>query len=150
MLGASTALTETIGRNLRLDAVISRQPRDLIDRLLAYRANRALPRRVIVHIGDNGPVYYADWQRLKAALAGVPLVVLVNVRIPRSWESEVNATMRNAVIGWRHATVADWYATSSAPGTVVDGAHTTPEGARRFAALIDRALRAPNLGAVTT
>jgi len=150
MLGASDALGAAIGRNLHLDAVISRQPRDLIDRLAAYRARGSLPQRVIVHIGDNGPVYYADWQRLKAALAGVPLVVLVNVRIPRSWESEVNATMRNAVIGWRHATVADWYRASSGPGVVSDGAHTTAEGARRFAALIARALRSPNLGAVTS
>ena len=65
MLGASSALESALGPQLRVDAVVSRQPEATIARLLAYRAEGSLPRRVIVHIGDNGPVYYADAQRLK-------------------------------------------------------------------------------------
>jgi hypothetical protein len=149
LLGASWALTERLGRELRVDAAVSRQPGDIIDRLLAYRAEHALPRRVIVHIGDNGPVYYADWQRLKAALADVPLVVLVNVRVDRSWQAEVDREMREAVVGWKHATIADWLHASERPGTVVDGTHTSLTGARLFAAVIERALRSPHLGGVT-
>jgi hypothetical protein len=149
MLGASPALSATLGPDLHIDAVVSRQAGETIDRLFAYRAAGTLPRRVIVHVGDNGPVYFADWQRLKAALAGVPLVVLVNVRVDRSWQEEVNREMREAVTGWRRATIADWYDASAAPGTVVDGTHTSLEGAKRFAALIERALHSPNLGGVT-
>ena len=54
-----------LGPELHIDAVVSRQPEQTIARLFAYRAEGSLPRRVIVHIGDNGPVYYADLQRLK-------------------------------------------------------------------------------------
>jgi hypothetical protein len=104
---------------------------------------------VIVHIGDNGPVYYADWQRLKEALAGVPLVVLVNIRVDRSWQGEVDRELRETVAGWRHATIADWYDAGAQEGTLVDGVHTSTQGARRFAAVIKRALDAPNLGGVT-
>jgi peptidoglycan/LPS O-acetylase OafA/YrhL len=149
MLGASAALESALGPQLHIDAVVSRQPEETIARLLAYRAEGSLPRRVIVHIGDNGPVYYADALRLKAALAGVPLVVIVNVRVNTSWQGEVNSELAQLVAGWHEATIADWFDASAGSGTVADGTHTTPLGARLFAALIARAVHAPRLGGVT-
>ncbi|HLW95608.1 MAG TPA: acyltransferase family protein [Solirubrobacteraceae bacterium] len=149
MLGASGALQSALGTQLHIDAVVSRQPEQTIARLFAYRAAGSLPRRVIVHVGDNGPVYYADVLRLRQALAGVPLVVLVNVRVATSWQSEVNSELAYAVKGWHEATIADWYDTSSGPGVVEDGTHTTPHGADLFAALIARAVHHPVLGGVT-
>ena len=149
MLGASTELESALGPELRIDAVVSRQPEATIARLDAYRAEGSLPRRVIVHIGDNGPVYYADAQRLKQALAGVPLVVIVNVRVDTTWQSEVNSELLQTVAGWHQATIADWYDASAGPGMVVDGTHTSPAGARAFAAVISRAIHSPHLGGVT-
>ncbi len=149
MLGASAALESALGPDLHIDAVVSRQPEQTIARLFAYRAAGSLPRRVIVHIGDNGPVYYADLLRLKQALAGVPLVVVVNVRVATSWQGEVNSELAQAVEGWHEATLADWYDASAAGSTLADGTHTTPLGADLFAALIARALRKPHLGGVT-
>jgi hypothetical protein len=149
MLGASTELEAALGRQLHIDAVVSRQPEATIGRLFAYRAEGSLPPRVIVHIGDNGPVYYADVLRLKAALAGVRLVVIVNVRVDTSWQSEVNSELAYAVKGWREATIADWYDASAGPDTLVDGTHTTPQGAQLFAAVIARAIHHPHLGGVT-
>jgi hypothetical protein len=149
MLGASAALQSTLGPELHVDAVVSRQPTQTITRLFAYRAAGSLPPRVIVHIGDNGPVYYADLLRLRAALAGVPLVVIVNVRVSTSWQAEVNSELPQVVAGWHEATIADWYHASAGDGAVGDGTHTTVAGARMFAALIARALNAPHLGGVT-
>jgi peptidoglycan/LPS O-acetylase OafA/YrhL len=149
LLGASQELRATLGPQLRLDAVVSRQPRELIDRLFEYRANGGLPSRVVVHVGDNGPVYWSDWQRLKRALRGVPRVVLVNVRVDREWQNEVNDELRQAILGWRNATIADWYDAASAPGAVVDGTHVSLQGARLLAAVISRALRAPHPGGTT-
>lgn len=111
-------------------------------------ARGAHPKRVVVHVGDNGPVWSADWQRLKRALAGVPLVVFVNVRIARNWQGQVNTRLRRTVSDWRRATIADWYGTST-PSMLVDGVHPGPTGARRFAALIARALRDPNFRGTT-
>ena len=149
MLGASSALDSALGSELRIDAVVSRQPEETIARLFAYREQGSLPRRVIVHVGDNGPVYYADVLRLKQALAGVPLVVIVNVRVDTSWQSEVNSELAYAVKGWHEATIADWYDISTGPGVLADGTHTTPAGAREFAAVIARAIHRPVLGGVT-
>ncbi|MGA2755767.1 MAG: acyltransferase family protein [Solirubrobacteraceae bacterium] len=149
MLGASAALESALGSQLHIDAVVSRQPEQTIARLFAYRAAGSLPRRVIVHIGDNGPVYYADVQRLKQALAGVPLVVIVNVRVNTSWQGEVNSELAQAVQGWHEATIADWYDASAAAGSLADGTHTTPAGAKLFAGVIARAVHDPHLGGVT-
>ena len=149
MLGASTELQSALGPELRVDAVVSRQPEATIARLDAYRAEGSLPRRVIVHVGDNGPVYYADAQRLKQALTGVPLVVIVNVRVDTTWQGEVNSELRQTVAGWHQATIADWYDASAASGMVVDGTHTSLAGARAFAAVISRAIHSPHLGGVT-
>jgi hypothetical protein len=149
MLGASSALESTLGPELHVDAVVSRQPEQTIARLFAYRAAGTLPPRVIVHIGDNGPVYYADLVRLRAALAGVPLVVIVNVRVATTWQGEVNSELPQVVAGWHEATIADWHDASAGGGAVADGTHTTVAGAQLFAALIARALHAPHLGGVT-
>jgi peptidoglycan/LPS O-acetylase OafA/YrhL len=149
MLGASSALQATLGPQLHLDAVVARQPEETIARLFAYRAAGSLPARVIVHIGDNGPVYYADLVRLRAALAGVALVVIVNVRVATSWQGEVNSELPQVVAGWHEATIADWYGASASATAVADGTHTTVSGERLFAALIARALHAPHLGGVT-
>jgi peptidoglycan/LPS O-acetylase OafA/YrhL len=149
MLGASTELRSAVGSSLHVDAVVSRQVDATIGRLLAYRAEGSLPRRVVVHVGDNGPVYWRDWRQLHRALAGVPLVVIVNVRVDRSWQNEVNRELRQYVSGWRQATIADWYDASAHSGTLVDGIHTSSQGARIFAALIRRALRSPRRGGVT-
>ena len=149
MLGASSALDSALGSELHIDAVVSRQPEETIARLFAYRADGSLPRRVIVHIGDNGPVYYADIQRLRQALAGVPLVVLVNVRVDTSWQGEVNSQLAYAVKDWHEATIADWFDASGGPGVLADGTHTTPAGASVFADVIARAIHHPVLGGVT-
>ena len=143
MLGASTELDAALGPELHIDAVVSRQPEATIARLFAYRAEGSLPRRVIVHIGDNGPVYWADIERLRAALAGVPLVVIVSVRVDTSWQSEVNGELLAAVKSWPQATMANWYAVSGGPGLLADGTHTTPQGAQLFASVIAAAIHHP-------
>ena len=105
---------------------------------------------MIVHIGDNGPVYYADAQRLKAALAGVPLVVIVNVRVDTSWQGEVNSELLQTVAGWHQATIADWYdASAGARGWSSTAPTRRPPARALFAALIARALHSPHLGGVT-
>ena len=79
----------------------------------------------------------------------MPLVVIVNVRVDTSWQNEVNSELAYAVKGWREATIADWYDASGGPDTLVDGTHTTPQGAQLFAAVIARAIHHPHLDGVT-
>lgn len=122
MLGCADNLQQLIGHRLRVDAVVGRQADATISRLAQYRAAGALPSEVIVQVGDNGPVWYADMQKLRRALKGVPVVVLVNVRVARSWQGEVDQELGQYVRSWPQAVTADWFDHSS-QSMLSDGVH---------------------------
>jgi peptidoglycan/LPS O-acetylase OafA/YrhL len=126
----------------RVDAAVARSTDDLIGRLETYRGAGALPARVIVQVGENGPLWSADVERLRRALEGVDVVVLVNVRVPRSWESQVNDQLAAAAATWPQAVIADWHRASARADLLYDGAHPDPAGQRAYARVISRALRA--------
>ena len=93
-----------------------------------------------MQIGENGPLFGADLLALRRVLAGVRRVALVNVRMPRTWEGEVNDLLAEAVQGWPQARLADWHAASAARGCSIDGTHPTPRGQKVYARLVERAL----------
>ena len=142
-VGASVMLAaeDALGRHAVVDAAIGRQTRDVIRRLERYRARGRLPDRVIVQLGENGPVWSDDVRALRHALRGVARVVLVNVRVPRSWNAEVNDALERAVAGWPQARLADWYAASRRRDLLYDDAtHPNPRGQRAYARLVERAM----------
>jgi peptidoglycan/LPS O-acetylase OafA/YrhL len=140
MLGCAPVLEQRLGSRLRVDAVVGRQAVDTIARLAEYRAHGDLPPTVIVQLGDNGPVWYANLQRLRAVLAGVPHVVLVNVRVARSWQGEVDKALSEYVSSWPQAVLANWYAHSS-ESLLVDGVHPSVAGRAIYASVVVDALR---------
>lgn len=122
MLGCAPNLEQLIGHRLRVDAVVGRQTDATVARLAQYRAADGLPSTVIVQIGDNGPVWYADMQKLRSVLKGVPVVVLVNVRVARSWQSEVNSELSSYAKTWPQVYIANWFGHSS-QSMLSDGVH---------------------------
>jgi peptidoglycan/LPS O-acetylase OafA/YrhL len=140
MLGCAPVLEQRLGSRLRVDAVVGRQAVDTISRLAEYRAHGDLPPTVIVQIGDNGPVWYSNLQRLREVLSGVPHVVLVNVRVARSWQGEVDKALSEYVSSWPQAVLADWYSHSSV-GMLVDGVHPSVAGRAIYASVVVDALR---------
>jgi peptidoglycan/LPS O-acetylase OafA/YrhL len=140
MLGCAPVLEQRLGSRLRVDAVVGRQAVDTISRLAEYRAHGDLPPTVIVQIGDNGPVWYSNLQRLREVLSGVPHVVLVNVRVARSWQGEVDKALSEYVSSWPQAVLADWYSHSS-ESLLVDGVHPSVAGRAIYASVVVDALR---------
>jgi hypothetical protein len=138
MLAAQPQLERRL--HARVDAAVGRQPSQIIDRLAAYRASGRLPARVVVQLGDNGPVWRSDAVRLRRVLGGVSHVVLVNVREQTSWQAEVNAELAAVAHGWPEARVANWWAASANPALLYDGAHPNDRGAVAYARLVARAL----------
>ena len=140
MLGCAPVLEQRLGSRLRVDAVVGRQAVDTISRLAEYRAHGDLPATVIVQIGDNGPVWYSNLQRLRSVLSGVPHVVLVNVRVARSWQGEVDKALSEYVSSWPQAVLANWYSHSS-ESLLVDGVHPSVAGRAIYARVVVEALR---------
>jgi peptidoglycan/LPS O-acetylase OafA/YrhL len=140
MLGSAPVLEQRLGPRLRVDAVVGRQAVDTIARIAEYRTHGALPPTVIVQIGDNGPVWFENLERLRSVLSGVEHVVLVNVRVDRDWQNEVNRALERFVPGWSEAVIANWYGHSS-ESMLVDGVHPSVAGRRVYAQTIVEALR---------
>ena len=138
MLAAEPELEHRL--HAQVDAAVGRQPAQIIDRLQAYRSARLLPARVVVQLGDNGPLWHADAVRLRRVLDGVPQVVLVNVREATSWQTEVNRQLAHIVGAWPQARLANWWYASANSALLYDGAHPDRAGAAVYAKLVQRAL----------
>jgi peptidoglycan/LPS O-acetylase OafA/YrhL len=140
MLGCEAQLRTALHRRVRIDATVGRQIDDTIKDLDRYRSRQRLPKTVVIQIGNNGPLWYRDLVRLRHALRGVPLVVIVNVRNATSWQREADHALANWVRGWRAAHLADWYGNSN-DAMLSDGTHPWPRGCRIYAHVIADALR---------
>ena len=118
--------------------------RDIIGRLEAYKAAGQLPDRVIVQIGENGPV----WGRHPAAARGARgrrrEVLLVNVARAAQLGGRGQRDPRpETVDNWPRGALVDWHDASAAkPGLLYDDAtHPNPDGQEVYAKLVERALR---------
>jgi peptidoglycan/LPS O-acetylase OafA/YrhL len=141
MLGCSSELEASLRYRVRVDAAVSRQIDDTIAELDRIRHKWGnLPKTVIIQVGNNGPLYYADLVRLKTALRGVPDIVVVNVRNATSWQDESNRAIAQWLQGWHVAHLADWYHHST-DKMLSDGTHPWPYACVTYARLIATTLR---------
>jgi peptidoglycan/LPS O-acetylase OafA/YrhL len=140
MLGCEAQLRTALHHRVRIDATVGRQIDDTIRDLDRYRSQQRLPHTVVIQIGNNGPLWYRDLVRLRHALRGVPLVVVVNVRNSTSWEHEADRALGTWAHGWRAARIADWYGHST-DAMLSDGTHPWPQGCTIYAGVIADALR---------
>jgi hypothetical protein len=143
MAGAADTLRREFGRDAIVDAEEGRQPWDYGAVVQHYRDAGLLPNEVIVQIGNNGPVYSDELVDLRDALADVDHVYLVNVEVPRSWESEVNSELSQfAAEDWPQATVIDWHTEAAGNSDLTyDQIHLTPKGERLYASLIEQSFK---------
>jgi peptidoglycan/LPS O-acetylase OafA/YrhL len=145
-VGASVMLAAQpeLGRRATVDAAVGRQAKDIIGRLAAYKAAGELPSRVIVQIGENGPVLGEDVRALREVLRGVRRVVIVNPHVPRRWNEESDQLLAETVEGWPEARLADWNEVAGRPGLLYDDlTHPNPQGQRAYARVVQQALAAP-------
>jgi hypothetical protein len=138
MLGAVDALQRSIP-GIVVDAEVSRQFDAGLTIVRRLAEIDALPDTVVIHLGSNGNVSTGSCDEMMSLLAGREVVV-VNVRVPRPWESGNNRVL--SACAERHgARLVDWH--DGATGLAGDGVHIGPEGARQFAALVADALAEP-------
>ena len=136
LVAASRALTSAAPPGTVVDAEVARQNKDTLDALERHRDQGELQQvgTIVVHIGTNGPVTEAQMDRLGSLAAEVPRIVVMNVRVPRSWEQESNESITAGVARHPNMRMADWYAASAGPGVIgPDGVHPTAQGAKTYA-----------------
>lgn len=142
LLGARLALLDALPR-LTVDAAISRQPEDIIDRVRERMRADAIGRVVIMQIGTNGIPPAAELRDLLVELGDRDRVVLVNVQSPVSWMDQSNRAIDAAAQGLDHVTVADWAAEARGHGEYfeADGTHLTDLGRSAYVGLIETSLQ---------
>jgi peptidoglycan/LPS O-acetylase OafA/YrhL len=142
MVDARSGLARLLGPKLTLNAAVGRQPAEITSLLHDYAGHGKLPDDVVLQMGNNGPVYSDDLEKLRAALRGVPHVYLVNVEVPRSWQGEVNSALSEAADDWGQAQLVDWHAVASSHGGITtDGIHLTEKGIELYSRLVAASVR---------
>jgi peptidoglycan/LPS O-acetylase OafA/YrhL len=145
MVDARSGLARFLGPKLTLNAAVGRQPAEIISLLHDYAAHGKVPNNVVLQLGNNGPVYSDDLEKLHAALRGVPHVYLVNVEVPRSWQGEVNSALSEAAGNWGQAQLVNWHAIASSHGGITtDGIHLTEKGIELYSRLVASSVRTAN------
>ncbi|HET7726282.1 MAG TPA: acyltransferase family protein [Candidatus Limnocylindrales bacterium] len=143
MLSALDQLRRRV-KGLQVDAEIGRFFTDapaIVDR---QRTAGGLGDVVVIHLGNNGPFYRRHFDAVMARLRDVPLVVFVNLKLPRDWEAHNNKLLEQAVRHHPNAILVDWHAVAAEHPEVFwqDGYHVRAEGGRLYAELLRDAITA--------
>jgi lysophospholipase L1-like esterase len=141
MLGAARELHRQFA-SVEVNAAVSRQFNDGIRILRARLAAGTLPDVVVIHLGTNGPINKRQFDLAMSALRNVRLVVFVNVKVPRPWESYTNRTLSQNVGRYPNAVLVDWRGNSTGVDGAFakDGIHLNRAGAQAYARLIARTI----------
>ena len=147
MLGTKAYLELAFGSNIAVDAEVSRQFSKLPETVADYKSdpdNPPLGDVVIIHLGTNGFLNSRVFDETMERLASVQRVLFVNVRVPRTWEDEVNRQLARGVERWDNAYLVDWHGYSAGREddwiSPNDGVHMVREGALAYAQLLQASL----------
>ena len=130
---------------IAIDAQVGQQLYQVQDAVSQLKAEGVIGDRLILELGTNGPYSVAQLVALLTSLGPMRKIVLVNTRVPRPWQQQVNATIAAVAQSYPNTVMVDWY-TASAPYPQYfypDGVHLDPDGAKFYATLLVQALEAP-------
>lgn len=147
MLGTKAYLDLAFGSNIAVDAEVSRQFSKLPETITDYKSdpdNPPLGDVVIIHLGTNGFLNSRVFDETMEQLASAQRVLFVNVRVPRTWEDEVNRHLARGVERWDNAYLVDWHGYSAGQEddwiSPNDGVHMVREGALAYTQLLRASL----------
>jgi peptidoglycan/LPS O-acetylase OafA/YrhL len=147
LLAAGGEVQRAIGPGTIVNADISRQPKEVLAALSEERRSGRLDGIdvLVVQMGTNGELKPPDIDLLGYLAGGIPRVVAITVRVPRSWEPASNKTLYDAAAKYPWLRLADWHevAKDRTEWFAPDGVHPNREGARAYGDLIGAAARAP-------
>ncbi len=144
MVDASPYLQQMLP-DIAIDAQVGQQLYQVQAAVPELKAKGVIGNRLILELGTNGPFSVAQLETLLTSLGPMQRIVLVNTRVPRPWQQQVNATIAAVAQSYPNTVMVDWYA-ASAPFPQYfypDGVHLDPDGAKFYASLLVQALNAP-------
>jgi peptidoglycan/LPS O-acetylase OafA/YrhL len=139
ILGAADAFLTRYGGSVYVNAEVSRSTGTVIDVANLLVAGGQLGDVVIIQTGNNGRIGGGQLDQLLSLLANVPTVILINVRVPRPWQDENNATIAATAPNYPNVKLLDWFTATADKGDwfYSDGTHLRPAGRQGMVDLID-------------
>lgn len=137
LLSASSSLTEFIPR-IDIHAEVGEQVQTAIEKLKELQKEKKIANIVFIDLGSNGMFKEKQWQEIYSILGTKRQIYLMNVRVPRSWQNNVNKTVENAAAAHKNVHEIDWYnATANKKELFYDDKiHPNVEGGQYFASLV--------------
>ncbi|MBS9366139.1 acetyltransferase [Listeria welshimeri] len=123
-----------------IDGLVGRQLKDAINTSSNYRKFNSSTSAVILELGTNGPFTDEQLNELLDQFNKAH-IYLVNTRVPRGWQEEVNNSIASAD-SKSNVTVVDWYSLSSGQSQYFasDGVHLTKTGAKAYVSMLTNAM----------
>ncbi len=142
MLFAVPALQHAYGYQISIDAALSRAWDGGLETARNERASGVLGDVVFFHLGANGRIRPGLMSQLTKELADRKLILIFTIRVPRRYEGQVNAELRNLAGRAPNVRIVDWYTYSSGHGEWFqrDGFHLTAAGVVAYVQLLRAAL----------
>ncbi|MCT4781747.1 MULTISPECIES: acyltransferase family protein [Exiguobacterium] len=125
--------------NMKIDAELGRQVRDAQDVAMSYQTYNSQGHVVFLHLGTNGAFKMEQLDTLIEQFEDADRIYLINTRVPRPWEQEVNDKLRRASASRDNVTLIDWHEASTGKNDYfeADGVHLTIDGAEAFGRLLE-------------
>ena len=143
MLASATALSSAMP-GVYIDAKVSRQFETGLQILQGLAASGDLRPVIVVGLGTNGTVTSGELRELRSTIGPDRDLVLINTFGPMSWEHEVNDALAAAARKGDHTELANWNAAIADRTSLLwgDGIHPQPSGAKLYARVVVKAIRA--------
>ncbi|MBB6735178.1 acyltransferase family protein [Cohnella zeiphila] len=141
LLGVKPYLEKQL-TSIIVDAKVGRQLSQAGDTVDALDKAGKLGDIVILELGTNGPFTKKKLDALLDSLGQDRNILLVNTRVPRKWQDDVNGMLKEAASDYDNVTLVDWYAASADQDAYFgkDGVHPTRTGAEAYAAMLEKAV----------
>lgn len=127
--------------NVTIDGLVGRQLRDTIPLANSYQKFNNSSSAVILELGTNGPFTEDQLDKLLSRFNRAN-IYLINTRVPRNWESEVNQYIEKAA-SKDNVTVIDWHKQSLDNNHYFakDGVHLTGRGSQTYVDLLTNKMK---------
>ena len=123
-----------------IDAKVGRQMSQASAVISRLQSEENLGKEVIIELGTNGPFTKDELVSLIDSLGPNRKIILVNCRVSRPWEREVNSIIEEVASSSPNIYLADWYSESVGKNSYFysDGVHPNQKGAQLYVSLIAR------------
>jgi len=138
-----SAKDELNGYEIHVHAKVGQQFSEGVAVVQRLKEDGILAKRLIVHLGTNGPIDPADCDHIVAIAGPLRRVFLVTNKVPRDWQVANNDILNACASAYDNVWVIRWYAYSTGhPHWFADDRyHLSAEGEAMYAALIDTQVR---------